>query len=215
MDERSSGERHEHGKPETMGVESGPASMPYPGTPTRKQRGLSLLFLLLIVALVLLVAASLALPRLKAAQNEKYEKDFVRGAAPKADPARAAANERAQAAEFAATHGDDFKAMRDTPYYLALSPRCRGLVDAHVDLLDKPADAATDNASVRASAAEIERSFEAECVDSAPPAAATGSSLSRAATHVDRFSAAPLRSLRFALTRSYAFPFHGTSSRST
>jgi len=140
------------------------------------QRGASLLFVLLIVALAVLVATWMALPSITAARNEKIESDLNRGVATsaKADPAKAAAIERSAAAEFAAAHGG-FKAMVGTEGYRALSPRCRELVDMHVALLDKPAGNATDNARTRASVADIEHKFGAECADNEAAAPATAS----------------------------------------
>ena len=140
----------------------------------RKQGGASLLFLMLIVALAVLVAVWMALPWFTAMRQEQIEKDINRGVTPTArmDPSQAAARERALMAEFVEAHGG-FGALAGTEHYRALSARCRELVDAYVGLLDKPADAAADNAALRANVARIERSFETECAE-------------RAAAHRDR-----------------------------
>jgi len=134
----------------------------------RNERGASLLFLMLGVALAVLVAVWMALPWFTAARQEQLEKDVNRGVTPstRTDPSQAAARERALMAEFVETHGG-YQALVGTEHYRALGPRCRELVDAYVGLLDKPADAAADNVALRASVARIERSFEAECAESA------------------------------------------------
>jgi len=146
----------------------------------RNERGASLLFLMLGVALAVLVAVWMALPWFTAARQEQLEKDVNRGVTPstRTDPSQAAARERALMAEFVETHGG-FKALAETEHYRALSAGCRELVDAYASLVDKPADAAADNAALRASVARIERSFEAECAESAS-AAAVGSPGSQA-----------------------------------
>jgi len=133
----------------------------------RKQSGVSLLFLMLVVALAVLVAVWMALPWFTSMRQEQIEKDLQRGVAPTARerPEQAAARERALMAEFVETHGG-FKALAGTEHYRALSSRCRELVDAYVSLLDKPADAAADNAALRANVARIERRFDAECAES-------------------------------------------------
>jgi hypothetical protein len=141
-----------------------------------KQRGVSLLFTVLLVALAGLVVVWLVKPWFVSARNEKTEKDVNRGVAPSAmaDPSTSAARERAEAHEFAEARGD-LKALVGTEHYRALSAPCRELVDAYVSLADKPADAAADTAADRASAAEIERRFGASCVDGAPAAPAAAS----------------------------------------
>lgn len=141
-----------------------------------KQRGVSLLFTVLLVALAGLVVVWLARPWFVSMRNENIEADINRGVAPSAtaDQSTSAARERAEAKEFAEAHGD-LKALVGTEHYRALSAPCRELVDAYVSLADKPADAAADTAADRASAAEIERRFGASCVDVAPAAPAAAS----------------------------------------
>lgn len=161
----------------------------------RKQYGASLLFLMLVVALAVLVAVWMALPWFTAMRQEQIEKDLNRGVTPTArlNPAQAAARERALMAEFVETHGG-FQALSGTEHYRSLTSRCRELVDAYVGLLDKPADAAADNAALRASVAQIERSFETECADlvAAPSAAAPPGSqaeLKRLGANLDAYRA--------------------------
>lgn len=166
-----------------------------PTVGTRTQRGLSLLFLMLVVALVVLVAVWMALPWFTAMRQEQIEKDINRGAAPTARvvPSQDAARERALMAEFVETHGG-FKALVGSEPYRALGPRCRELVDAYASLLDKPADAAADNAALRANVARVERSFEVECAEfAATPSveapAGSQAELKRLGTNLDAYRA--------------------------
>ena len=133
-----------------------------------------MLFLMLIVALAVLVATWMALPWITAAHNEKVESDLNRGVAPAAkdSPSKATAVEQAQQIEFVEAHRG-YKEMVGTEHYRALNPRCRQLIDDYVALMDRPADAAADNASVRTRAAGIQRSFDAECLETAAAAPAT------------------------------------------
>lgn len=140
----------------------------------RNQRGMSLLFLLLIVALAGVVLAWLGLPYSQAMRHERNERDIARGVAPPASvhPSTEHARERSRIIEFAEVHGG-VKSLAGTDAYRALSPGCRELVDAYVDAVDRPADLATDQPALRARVAEIERSFGAECLEVAgtsPPA---------------------------------------------
>ena len=132
-----------------------------------------MLFLLLITSLAVLVAAWLALPWLNAARTEKVERDLNRGAAPSRDPhpAKALAFEQARQSEYLEAHAG-FRSMVGTEHYRGLNPSCRDLVDTYVALPDEPANAATDQASVRSRASDIQRRFDAECVDAAAAAPA-------------------------------------------
>lgn len=143
------------------------------------QRGASLLFLMLVVALGVLLAAWAALPWITASRQERAEVAMNRGGAPSAGipPTSATASERARIVEFAEAHGG-FPSIVGTDAYRASSAPCRALIDAYVALLDKPADAAADQPAWRASVADVERRFDAECADLAaqPAVVASGGS---------------------------------------
>lgn len=147
-----------------------------------KQRGVSLLFTVLLVALAGLVVVWLVMPWFVSARNEKAGADISRGVAPSAmaDRSTSEARERAEAKEFAEAHGN-IKGLVGTEHYRALSAPCRELVDAYVSLVDQPAGAATATTADRASVAEIERRFGASCADGAPAAPAAAS----ADTHLE------------------------------
>lgn len=160
----------------------------------RNQRGASLLFLMLVVALGVLLAAWMALPWISASRQERIEKDIVRGVAPSATPvaSNAAARERARIAEFAEAHGG-FKSVAGSESYRALSAPCRSLIDAYVGVLDKPADASTDQAALRASVADIERRFDAECsgiaAADAAPTLGSAAEMRRLGANLDAYRA--------------------------
>lgn len=135
----------------------------------RRQRGASLLFLLLLVALAGVVVAWFAWPMVVAARNERAEAAIARGVAPATSPSREEAEkrERAQAAEFAEVHGG-LAGIVGSDHYRALNASCRALVDEYVATSDQATTSAAGAAAVRATVADIERRFGASCVD-APP----------------------------------------------
>ena len=129
-----------------------------------KQRGASTGMIVTLIVLAVAVAAYLAMPYISTKRNEHIEKELNRGVPPaKVDAKKAEEIERAQNVELAESVRG-FKTIQESEHYRALSAACRGIIDDHVALLDRPADASTDMTAVRSRAAELERRFQAECV---------------------------------------------------
>ena len=121
------------------------------------------LLAIIAVALAAMVAWRSSKARAERAVTEKIEAALRRDDAVPAkllDPKRAEAREHVEAREFAERHGDSgLKQIVGTEHYNALSPECRGFIDAYVEATDKPDVSAAD----RQRAEEAESRFGASC----------------------------------------------------
>ena len=121
------------------------------------------LLAILAVALAAVVAWRSSKHRAELAVTEKIEAAAQRGGAVPArplDPKAVEAREHEEARAFAERHGGSgLKQLVGTEHYNALSPECRGFIDAYVEATDKPDVSAAD----RQRAEEAESSFGASC----------------------------------------------------
>ena len=121
------------------------------------------LLAIIAVALAAMVAWRSSKARAERAVTEKIEAALRRGdavAAKLLDPKRAEAREHEEARAFAERHGGSgLKQIVGTEHYNALSPECRGFIDAYVEATDKPDVSAAD----RQRAEEAESRFGASC----------------------------------------------------
>jgi len=115
------------------------------------------------VALAAVVAWRSSNHRAELAVTEKIEAAAQRGDAVPAtplEPKAGEAREHEEARAFAERHGGSgLKQMVGTEHYDALSPECRGFIDAYIEATDKPDVSATD----RQRAEDAESRFGASC----------------------------------------------------
>ncbi len=118
---------------------------------------------ILAVALAAMVAWRSSKHRAERAVTEKIEAAAQRGDTVPArplDPKAAEARKLEEGRAFADRHeGSGLKQIVGTEHYNALSPECRGFIDAYIEATDKPDVSAAD----RQRAEEAESRFGASC----------------------------------------------------